>query len=70
MVEPKLETRDSEAIACAQYYERGRERGVGKKERREKKEKEEKIKQVRAVVQLMGVLSGMHEALDSISSTK
>lgn len=54
-MEPKLETRDSEAIACAQYYER--ERGVEKKERREKKE--EKVKQARAVAQLMGVLSGM-----------
>lgn len=44
--------------------------GWGKKERRKKKEKEEKIKQVRAVVQLMGVLSGMHETLGSIPSTK
>lgn len=68
MVEPKLETRDSDAIACVQYYERGRERGVGKK--REKGKEREKIKQVRAVVQLMGVLSGMHEALGSIPSTK
>lgn len=68
MVEPKIETRDSEAIACAQYYER--ERGVERKERREKKEKEEKVKRTRAVAQLMGVLSGMREALGSVPSTK
>lgn len=69
-MEPRLATRDSEAIACAQYYERGRVRGVGKKERREKKEKEEKAKRARAVAQLMGVLSGMCEALGSVPSTK
>lgn len=44
--------------------------GWKKKERRENKEKEEKVKRARAVAQLMGVLSGMHEALGSVPSTK
>lgn len=44
MVEPKLETRDSDAIACAQYYERGRERGVGEKREKEKERERGKNK--------------------------